>query len=115
MLALAGCGPSPAARWEAAQAKFEAARRGACELAKRPGESSVVLSVPKLANCVRELDEAIAAFEAAQAAGVNDAAFAQAHADAKAQRERAQGMLEQVRTIERDANRRAAEEGTPSL
>lgn len=77
------------------------AERGPCKLHYAEGQDAAVISGDQLATCLARTEEALAKYEAAAAAGLEDVDFEKVHDRAKGRKERLEGMIEQVRKMER--------------
>lgn len=80
------------------------AERGVCKLHFGDGQMMQALSGDRLQDCLRATDEALELYDKAAEMGLEDADFKKVHARAKDRKAKLEGMLTQVRSMERDQN-----------
>ena len=78
------------------------AERGVCKLHFGDGQMMQALSGDRLQDCLRVIDEALELYDKAAQMGLEDADFKKVHARAKERKAKLEGMLTQVRSMERD-------------
>jgi hypothetical protein len=77
------------------------AERGPCKLHYVEGQQAAQLSGGQLANCLSRTKDALAKYDEAAALGLDDPDFVKVHLRAKERIARLEGMVEQVRKMER--------------
>lgn len=77
------------------------AERGPCKVHYAEGQAAAKLSGDQLASCLARTQEAIAKYDEAAKLGLDDPDFVKVHARAKERIERLEGMVAQVRKMER--------------
>ncbi len=103
LLALSACRQGPSKRdlyMEGLQIEGDA-ERGPCKLHYAKGQDAAALSGDQLASCLARTKEAVEKYDQAAELGLEDADFVEVHARAKEDIERLEGMIAQVRKMER--------------
>lgn len=102
-VAVAGCKQGPNKRdlyMEGMQIEGDA-ERGPCKLHYVEGQDAAALSGDQVATCLERTKEALAKYDQAAAAGLDEADFVKTHQKAKERVERLEAMVTQVRKMER--------------
>ena len=102
-LAAAGCAKGPNKNdlyMEGMQIEGDA-ERGPCKLHYAEGQDAAALSGDQVATCLLRTKEALAKYDEAAAAGLDDVDFQKVRARAKERVERLEAMVAQVRKMER--------------
>lgn len=101
--AVAGCGGKTKHDIYMEGLKIEGdAERGVCKLHFGDGQMMQALSGDRLQDCLRATDDALELYDKAAEMGLEDADFKKVHARAKDRKAKLEGMLSQVRSMERD-------------
>jgi len=103
LVTLVACNQGPSKRdlyMEGLQIEGDA-ERGPCKLHYAKGQDAASLSGDQLASCLARTEEALAKYDEAARLGLDEADFVTVHARAKERVERLEGMIEQVRKMER--------------
>ncbi len=77
------------------------AERGPCKLHYVEGQQAAQLSGGQLASCLSRTKEALGKYDEAAKLGLDDLDFVRVHQRARERVERLEGMVEQVRKMER--------------
>lgn len=77
------------------------AERGPCKLHYAEGQDAAALSGDQLANCLARTQQALAKYDEAARLGLDEADFVKVHTRAKERVTRLEGMIAQVRKMER--------------
>ena len=78
------------------------AERGPCKLHYGEGQDAAAISGGKVATCLARTESALAKYDEAAKLGLDDLDFRKVHERAKERVERLEGMLAQIRRMERD-------------
>ncbi|MEM9458492.1 MAG: hypothetical protein AAGF11_30220 [Myxococcota bacterium] len=98
-----GCSQGPGKRdlyMEGLQIEGDA-ERGPCKLHYAKGQDAAALSGAQLASCLARTQEALAKYDEAARLGLDEADFVKVHTRAKERITRLEGMITQVRKMER--------------
>lgn len=102
--AVTACNPGPNKRdvyMEGLQIEGDA-ERGPCKLHYAQGQDAAILSGDQVATCLLRTQEALAKYDEAARLGMDEPDFVTVHERAKERAARLEGMVEQIRKMERD-------------